>query len=47
MSLNESTVEAATLEWFTELGYAALHGPHLAPVCTPPATRQTPVDRLE
>jgi type I restriction enzyme R subunit len=44
MSLNESIVEDAALEWFLlrsdplnyggqvgELGYAALHGPHLAP----------------
>ncbi len=31
MSLNESTVEAAALEWFEVLGYAVGHGPHLAP----------------
>jgi type I restriction enzyme R subunit len=31
MSLNESTVEDAALEWFEELGYAVGHGPHLAP----------------
>ena len=31
MSLNESIVEAAALEWFGELGYAIGHGPHLAP----------------
>ena len=31
MSLNESHVEAAALEWFGELGYAIGHGPHLAP----------------
>ena len=31
MSLNESTVENAALEWFGELGYAVGHGPHLAP----------------
>ena len=31
MSLNESIVENAALEWFGELGYAALQGPHLAP----------------
>jgi type I restriction enzyme R subunit len=31
MSLNESTVEDAALEWFGELGYAVGHGPHLAP----------------
>ena len=31
MSLNESTVEDAALEWFGELGYAIGHGPQLAP----------------
>jgi len=31
MSLNESIIEAATLEWFGELGYAIGHGPHMAP----------------
>ena len=31
MSLNESSVEDAALEWFGELGYAVEHGPHLAP----------------
>jgi type I restriction enzyme, R subunit len=31
MSLNESVVEDAALEWFGELGYAISHGPHLAP----------------
>ena len=31
MSLNESIVEAAALEWFGELGYTIGHGPHLAP----------------
>ena len=31
MSLNESTVENAALEWFGELGYAVGHGPLLAP----------------
>ena len=31
MTLNESIVEAAALEWFGELGYAIGHGPHLAP----------------
>jgi len=31
MSLNESHVEAAALEWFGELGYAVGHGPQLAP----------------
>ncbi len=31
MSLNESIVEDAALEWFGALGYAVGHGPHLAP----------------
>jgi hypothetical protein len=31
MSLNESVVEGAALEWFGELGYEVGHGPHLAP----------------
>ena len=31
MSLNESHVEEAALEWFRELGYAVGHGPQLAP----------------
>lgn len=31
MSLNESTVENAALEWFGDLGYAVAHGPQLAP----------------
>ena len=31
MSLNESIVEEAALEWFGELGYAVGHGPHMAP----------------
>jgi type I restriction enzyme, R subunit len=31
MSLNESIVEDAALEWFGELGYAVGHGPHRAP----------------
>jgi type I restriction enzyme R subunit len=31
MSLNESIVEDAALEWFGELGYAVAHGPQLAP----------------
>ena len=31
MSLNESIVEDAALEWFGELGYAVEHGPHMAP----------------
>jgi type I restriction enzyme, R subunit len=31
MSLNESIVEDAALEWFGGLGYAVGQGPHLAP----------------
>ncbi len=31
MSLNESIVEDAALEWFGALGHAVGHGPHLAP----------------
>lgn len=31
MTLNESTLEDAALEWFAELGYSVNHGPHLAP----------------
>ncbi len=30
MSLNESHVEAAALDWFQELGYAIAHGPRLS-----------------
>lgn len=30
MSLNESIVEDAALEWFGELGFRVDHGPHLA-----------------
>jgi type I restriction enzyme R subunit len=31
MSINESIVEDAALEWFGELGYSVGHGPHIAP----------------
>jgi len=31
MSLNESTVEDAALNWFGELGYSLLHGQVIAP----------------
>ena len=31
MTLTESIVEEAALEWFGELGYAVAHGPQLAP----------------
>jgi len=31
MSLNESHVEGAALDWFGELGYAVGHGPQIAP----------------
>jgi type I restriction enzyme R subunit len=40
MSLDESIVEDAALEWFGELGYAVGHGPHLAPG-EPPAERDS------
>ena len=30
MSLNESVVKDAALEWFGELGHSVGHGPHLA-----------------
>ena len=31
MSLNESHLEEAALEWLAELGYALGHGPDMAP----------------
>ncbi len=31
MSLNESIVEEAVLDWFSDLGYAVGYGPRLAP----------------
>ena len=31
MTINESIVEDAAIEWFGELGYAVGHGPHIAP----------------
>jgi type I restriction enzyme R subunit len=31
MSLNDTAVEDAALEWFSRLGYAVAHGPHMAP----------------
>ncbi len=31
MTLNESTVEAAGMDWFAELGWTVAHGPDLAP----------------
>ena len=31
MSLNDSTVKLAALDWFGKLGSAVGHGPHLAP----------------
>ena len=30
-NLIENDVELAALEWFQGLGYAAVHGPHIAP----------------
>ena len=32
----EDTVEQATLEWLTELGYTILYGPDIAPESTAP-----------
>ena len=40
MSLNESHLEEATLDWFRELGYQTIHGPNIAPG-EPGAERQT------
>ncbi len=31
MSLNESIIKGATLEWFEGLGYAIVYGPHIVP----------------
>lgn len=31
MSMNESHLEEAALEWLAELGYALGHGPDMAP----------------
>ena len=31
IAVNESVVEQATLDWFSELGYETLHGPDIAP----------------
>jgi hypothetical protein len=31
MTLNDFIVEDTALEWFGELGHAAMHDPHLAP----------------
>ena len=31
VSINESKVESAALEWFGDLGYAIAYGAHLAP----------------
>ena len=31
MTITESLIEEATLQWFGELGYATPHGPMLAP----------------
>ena len=39
ISINESIIEEAALEWFGKLGYAVGHGPHLAP--GEPAARRT------
>jgi hypothetical protein len=44
MSLNESIVEEAALEWFGELGYAVGHGPQMAP--GEPATERDSFDHV-
>ena len=44
MSLTESIVEDAALEWFGELGYAVGHGPHLAP--SEPAAERDSFDEV-
>ena len=44
MSLNESIVEDAALEWFGGLGYAIGHGPQLAP--GEPAAEQDSFDEV-
>ena len=43
MSLNQSSVEDAALEWFGVLGYAIGHGPHPTPH-EPAAQRATFAD---
>lgn len=40
MSLNESILEDAALEWFRVLGYAGGNGPQLAP-CEPASERDS------
>jgi len=45
MKINESLIEEATLQWFRELGYAALHGPMFAP-CEPATGRDSFTDLL-
>jgi type I restriction enzyme, R subunit len=40
MSVNESSVEDAALEWFEELGHAVGHSPQLAP-CKPVAEQDS------
>jgi type I restriction enzyme, R subunit len=43
MTLTESIIEDAALEWFKELGYSIGHGPQLAPG-EPAAERETFAD---
>ncbi len=42
MTLNESIVEDAALEWFGELGYVIGHGPHMPAA---PSPRPSPTGR--
>lgn len=44
MTLNESILKDAAHEWFWELGYDALHGPHLAP--SEPSAERDSVDEV-
>jgi len=41
MTITESIVEDAALEWFGELGYAIGHGPEMAPGGTGGVGRRT------
>jgi hypothetical protein len=46
MSLNESIVEDAALEWFGELGYSVGHGPHFRQFRTLARLRDTLLPKL-
>ena len=45
MTIGESTVEEAVLEWVGELGYAIGHGPHIALVEARRSTGEDPGNR--